>query len=1823
MDEAEVSRRKKRRGVVRASITRLRARIKDLEGTVDRPDVAEIAKRHREKLQSLDSEFKTQHYEVIDAITGDEVLQREQDVIDEHDDIMSLLTTDLDELIKVNSAVTRISSVGAHDVQLRRLTHLERNLASVHGEIQGLPKDSKDPYLLRQYADRLTEFKAELKNIRDFILPLEDTVSADLFTFHDRLDKVIFDCGHEVRKLLGSSVASSHGDSKGVKLPKLEVPHFDGSPLNWSTFWEQFCVSVHDQSKITDSEKLVYLRQALKDGPATHAIEGLSRSGDNYMEAVDCLKHRYDRPRLIHRTHVQMIVDYPSLKEGAGKEIRRLYDKVQQHLRALKAMGNDPPGPFITSVIELKLDENTMFEWQKHSQSSPETPHYNELLEFLNMRAQASETHAHDPSRKSTKFDTQHHRKGFQGGKTIASFIANVSGSASNCVLCKDSPHPLYVCSKFKCLTHDQMVSTLKEHGICMNCLRPGHFVKQCKSVHYCRKCQKPHHTLLHVEKTTTTNSSDPQQVVSTVSANTAVGLSPDSLLMTCRVQAQAPDGSTVEVRALLDSASSVSFISERLAQSLCLPCSPKKIRIDGIAGLSHQSHGQSVTQFILRAKNASNRKFEVTAIIVPRVTRDLPIHPVPFRASWKHLSDVPLADPYFGQPGRVDILLGVDVYVRVLLHGQRIGPPDAPVAFETEFGWVLAGNTGTSHSPDEVTSCHVLHYSSDDLIRKFWETEECPTGKSSLSPEERFVVDHFSTNHSKNADGRFVVPLPMRSDTKPLGESRSQAVRRYLMLEQSLLRKGKSEPFNEAVDEYFKSSHAEVVPPAEINKPLSQVFYLPMHIVYKESSSTTKLRVVFDASAKSSTGVSLNDLLLIGPTVHSSLVEVLLRFRLYRVALITDVSRMYRAVSLPQSDRDLHRFVWRRNPNEPLTDYRMTRVTFGVSASSFAANMAVKQNALDHSMDFPLAAAAVEKSFYVDDGLSGADSVDHAIELYSQLQGLFGKGGFLLRKWNSSERAVLNRIPAELIDSQSTRTLSDPDEYTKTLGIQWNSKLDSFRLNVVEPSHLTDITKRRLVSDIGKFYDVLGWFSPVIIKAKILLQRVWEARIDWDDLIPQPILGEWLQWRSELGLLANKHVDRCYYPKAAHITSFQLHGFSDASEEAYAGVIYLRMTDTDGQIHISLVSSKTKVAPIKRLTVPRLELCGANLLAHLLHSVKEALNLPLQDVFAWVDSTIVLNWLDGNPRRFKTYVGNRIACIMELIPSNHWRHVSGSQNPADCASRGLFPHELLEHPLWWNGPDWLKQSPDEWPNMEFASAKVDDSNEVCLASLVTVEEPVLDLNRYSSFSKMKRVTAWILRFANNCCARRKGTTRKTSPLTTEELVTAETYWVRASQREHFCKEIETLKLKKNLSRSSCLLSLNPFADSSSLLRVGGRQRNSNGSYASQHPVILHGKHPVVKLIIHSEHVRLLHAGPQLLASMLGRRFHIIGHRKSIRSITRRCVTCRKNSARPKPQMQGQLPMERITPDAIFERTGIDYAGPLLIKHGFVRKPIVIKSYICVFVSLTVKAVHLELVSDLTTDAFIACLRRFVARRGLPSLIWSDHGSNFVGARRELTELSQFLELQKSQKLISDFCSSHNICWKFIPEHAPNFGGIWEAAVKSYKTHFKRVVGNITLTFEEASTVLAQIEACLNSRPLVPSPFDDEGVEALTPGHFLIGRPLTSLPDPSFSYRSISLLKRWHLCQHLVRRFWRRWSTEYIASLRKITKRHHPSRNITVGDLVTMHEDNLVPGKWPLARVTEIHPGRDGVVRVVTLKTPTGTYKRPVAKVALVLPTEL
>lgn len=654
-------------------------------------------------------------------------------------------------------------------------------------------------------------------------------------------------------------------------------------------------------------------------------------------------------------------------------------------------------------------------------------------------------------------------------------------------------------------------------------------------------------------------------------------------------------------------------------------------------------------------------------------------------------------ADEDFDRPGSVDLLIGNDILHHYLINASVLHKVGSLVAQETCLGCLVSGTISPSESRD-YPACHVSFLPQAPLpdISSFWEMEEIPTMKTQ-SEDDASSLKHFSSTHRRLPDGGYSVALLRRPDTPLLGDSRQQAVRRLHSNSKALIRKGTLPQFQQCIDEYFKLNHAELVPPADLQKPCHETFYLPMHGVVKESSTTTKLRVVFDGSARTSTSVSLNDILISGPCSYPAIPDIVLKFRRHRIGFTADIEKMFRMITLQPQERDFHRFVYQTSPDTPVMDAKMTRLTFGINCSPFLATAVLHQLARDYGQDHQSAAAIVAEEFYVDDLLSGADTPEQAQHLQQELCTLLSKGKMVLRKWRTNSQQFRDSIPAEVReDSDCSQHI--PSLAPKALGVHWSATSDQLHISTPVISSTENVTKRTISSGLAQVFDVLGHFSPVLLKAKYLFQRSWIKGSSWDDPVPDDIRKEWLQWTEQLPAISSHPIQRCYFLSTKSVESTQLHGFSDASQHGYAGAVYLRMTYTDGSIDSVLLYARTKVAPVKVLTIPRLELSGALLLAKAMEYVASILKMNLKDAIAWTDSSIVLHWLDTQPVRLKVFEGNRVAQITAILPSAQWRHVASKSNPADLASRGLLPVDLIGSTLWWKGPEWLSQPCQSWP---------------------------------------------------------------------------------------------------------------------------------------------------------------------------------------------------------------------------------------------------------------------------------------------------------------------------------------------------------------------------------------------------------------------------------------------------------------------------------------------------------------------------------------------
>ncbi|XP_065355419.1 uncharacterized protein LOC135949893 [Calliphora vicina] len=1585
---------------------------------------------------------------------------------------------------------------------------------------------------------------------------------------------------------------SNHNNNSGIRLPQIQIPDFDGNLSNWIRFRDLFNAMVDARTNLSEVEKLEYLQTKLK-GEASSIIKHLTPTNSNYRIAWDLVKRKFDRPDQIRETYIRLLLTQPSVKNGTLSEIKQFYNNTVECYNALTILYESVASwdPLLLFLIREKLDRETITLWYRQ-QNEDNRQSFQKLLDFLENRL--IELESLDIPNQSSKF-----RK--------ANKFVTMTTTTQSCPVCKKD-HFLFACQQFKDLTIEKRRNMVLKSGFCFNCLKEKHLSKDCKSSS-CRTCGLKHNTLLHVNTNQSRGIADQPHVDPNGSSSITINSSQQTtthqttLLPTAVIMVRDKNNSLQPCRALMDSGAQSTLISEACVQRLHLNRSYDKTALCGVGG-NNTSYTRGKVQLEIFAKDIG-RTIIVQTYCLSNLTQYIPSQTI-VNQGLEYFQSLKLADPAYHKPNRIDIILGADVFPHCILDEKVSHPSGSPTALSTIFGWVIMGNV--NKQPEMSILIAHVHTGLDEQLQRFWEIEQCEVQSKHLTPDEEHAEQHFMENVQKQSDGRYMVKLPFKTNDFQLGESKKSAMQRLESMERQFCRNVdlKAE-FHEFMNEYIQLNHMQISP----NGTEQQVYYMPHHAVLKPSSTTTKLRVVFDASCKSSNNTSLNDHLLVGPTVQNDLYSILLKFRRHRIGFTADIEKMYRQVLIHPDDRSYQSILWRDSTKDPPTTYQLKTVTYGTASAPFLATRTLMQVALDNSQEFPKESSEIINNFYVDDYMSSAPNVGSACSRHATLCSILSKSGFNLRKWSTNSRELLESIEPQ-DRACSSEMIIDQTETVKTLGLLWNTSTDCFQYSVCFQQVSEVITKRRVLSDISRIYDPIGWLSPVLIKMKIFMQKLWIKGVNWDQDLPSDLKAEWLQLQNNVENIRDLQIPRWFNFNVGD--GIELHGFADSSELAYSAAIYVRVIKPDGSMITSLITSKTRVTPIRQITLPRLELCAAHLMVKVMVKVKQALELQNVPTYGWTDSTVVLAWLRDHPRRWKTFIANRTSHIINVIPASQWRHITSKQNPADLATRGISSAELKDNNLWWQGPHILQSITMEatpTTSTEIIPKDIDLEERKVIATATSVKQTDL-FELFSSYNVLLRVTALILRFVGNCKCKSQ---RQTGFITTMELQNAHRMLVRKAQHESYTAEIRTLTHGNQLPSGNKLTSLSPFLDNFGILRVGGRLENASISYDQKHPYILHRNHILTQLIVRHFHTKHLHAGKRQLQYSLGLKYWIPEVFQVIKRTIYQCTTCLRFRQRPFQQRMGDLPSCRLQPGSTFLYVGIDFAGPMFIRSWKGRGSRTYKCWLAVFVCLNTKAIHLEPVTDLSTPTFLASFRRFTSRRGTPLHVYTDNGTNFVGCNRELKELYDFLIT--NYPYIQKEMSNEQIQWHFIPPSAPNFGGIWEAGVKSVKFHMKRVLGNSSTTYEELSTLLCQIECCLNSRPLCLK-FEGD-IDPLTPAHFLILRSMKSIPDENLIDVNVSRLSRWQYIQSLVQQFWSKWSNEYLSQLQQRPKWRRKIQNLQIDDIVLIKEENLPPTQWLMGRIICTHPGKDNIVRVVSLRTTKGILKRPISKICPLL----
>ena len=801
--------------------------------------------------------------------------------------------------------------------------------------------------------------------------------------------------------------------------------------------------------------------------------------------------------------------------------------------------------------------------------------------------------------------------------------------------------------------------------------------------------------------------------------------------------------------------------------------------------------------------------------------------------------------------------------------------------------------------------------------------------------------------------------------------------------------------------------------------------------------------------------------------------------------------------------------------------------------------------------------------------------------------------------------------------DVHVTEVLNDHGLHTEetilvkktALGIQWTTN-DEIGLSPRVDKCIK--SKRTLMSAIASIYDPLGLSAPLILQGRLMLQDCCRLNVDWDEKLPTEIVDrieDWIMTLEKSDLFVNRNIKPLSW---GVIVRYEIHHFCDASQLAYGVVSYLRATNSNGKVFISFIFGKAHVAPIKSVSIPRLELTAATLAVKINSFLMQALDIDIDRIVYWTDSMTTLQYIRNETTRYHVFVANRLAMIWDGSRVDQWKFVNGHLNPADEASRGYQTFR------WLNGPKFLLCHEDDWPEEPLIcqdDLKLDKEVKqfVGMSSDHSPEDVFLKiLSYYSSWFKLKCIVAWLIKFKDYVLF--KGKMRDYLPdkvMRLNDLVRAERSIVLIVQRFSFAKEIIHLGNKGYVKACSGISKLKPFLDENGLIRVGGRLSGADLGYDEKHPVLLPYDDHVTNMIIAHTHEVVGHSGRTYVLADIRKKYWIVKGNAAVRKVLRKCVQCRKHQSPVCQQVMADLPSTRVSiGDPPFTHTGVDCFGPFYIKQRRSQ----VKRYGILFTCMTVRAIHVEVAPDLSLSSFINALRRFIARRGPIRSLTCDNGTNFVGAANELRrEIVAW-----NSKVTSSYLLRHQIDWHFNPPNASHFGGVWERQIRTIRKVLLSVLGQQILTDDLLHTLLCEVEAIINGRPITTVTCDVNDLVPLSPAKLLTLREGVKdniLVDSADNYAR----KRWKQVQYLANLFWVRWRDEYVKEMQVRQKWVKQTRDLKVDDVVLVVDNSLPRGHWCLGRVVDTVRNNDGHVRRVKVRVRNNIIERPLSKLVLVL----
>ena len=1633
-----------------------------------------------------------------------------------------------------------------------------------------------------------------------------------------------------------STTALAQALQDTMTLNRLPVPKpsvFTGDPLQFVE-WQASFTALIDQRGISTSQKFHYLKQYL-GGEAREVVEGtFFRTDDNaYAQAWEKLRKRYGQPFVVQRAFRKKIKLWPKIGPKDYIGVRRFSDFLNSCCDAI---------PFVPSLEIL----NDCKENQKILQKLPDwiTSHWNRAVSaalektgcypsfatFSSFLAKEAEI-ACNPISSQLALRTLETecsiREKKSNVRTLSTSTTKSSGpnvdslqdsSPSSdhqvtpaaatkstrksvfCHFCKGE-HSIHHCKTFLKEKIEDRKSFIIKNNLCFGCLRKGHSSKGCQHQSTCATCQKRHPTLLHGDLRSTPSPKGEEETIknshkevlpegnetapSSVSHHTNIGEGGStSMIVPVWVSAVDQPNQEVLVYALLDTQSDTSFVLEDTAAALSAQKTPVQLKLSTMTSTECVIRCNAVRGIQVRGFSSHTYvpiSCAYTKDYIPVEKTHIPTSETAM--AWQHLQCI-ASELQPLQNCEVGLLIGYDTPQALIPREAIVGNNSEPYGVKTDLGWSIVGCTPRFDKVSGIvhrTSARESPSISPKDVLKVLESDFTDTGDEILvSQDDIQFVKIMERGICHKTDGHYEMPLPFKSrpslpNNRKLAEIRLGHLKRKLTVNPEY-----RQHYVGFMEEMLKRGDAEAVSSQGTN---GEVWYIPHHGVY-HPKKPKKIRVVFDCSAKFK-GSSLNEHLLTGPDMTNELIGVLMRFRKHSIAILCDVERMFHQFHVSEPDRDYLRFLWWADGDmsqEP-QDFRMKVHLFGAASSPGCANYGFRSLAKEYEVQYPMASKFICQNFYVDDGVTSVQNIDDAIRLVQEAMELCDKGGLRLHKFISNDTRVLRNIPA----SERASAVKEVDlsvnalPMETALGIKWSIDKDVFTFS--QPPLQQPPTRRGILSAVASLFDPLGFLAPYILKGKRILQEMCRRGVGWDDALLDELRREWEAWKNDQGILHQVKISRCYYPTGFDVAQIELHHFSDASTTGYGQCSYVRFISTDGRVHCCLVAGKSRVAPTKVTTIPRLELTAAVVSVKVSCLLKRELDYRNATEFFWTDSKVVFGYIHNEARRFHTFVSNRIQFIRDKTTLDQWSYVPTEQNPADHASRGLTVNELCNS-TWLRGPSflWSKQLPiPESFTVDLAIGDPEVRSAQAFAVNVHSSFSVADcLSKFSCWSLAVKAIARLKRLASRV--------RGDGPTSVAEQRNAEMFIIKEVQKTVFTEESQGV-----CKRSSSLLTFNPFVDSQGVLRVGGRLEESTLPEEIKHPSIIPKNHPMTTLIIAHFYAKVKHQGRGMTINEI--RAHglwIIGMSKAVASYIHNCVTCRKKRRPTEEQKMANLPESRMEDTPPFTFSGMDCFGPFVIKER--RKEL--KCYGLLFTCMASRAVHIEMLDDLSTDAFINALRCFIAIRGRVQVLRSDQGTNFLGAKNEFEKEMQELDMTRLRTFMVD----RQCDFVMNAPHSSHTGGVWERQIRTARSILSSLLHESKGRLDVSSlrTFFYEVMYIMNSRPLTADTSGDPmNLEPLTPNHVLTMKANIAYPPPGqFAKEDVYIRKRWKRVQYLAEQFWSR-RKEYLSLLNKRQKWCTPRRNIQLGDIVIIHDKGSLRSKWPLAKVIEVTKGRDGLVR--------------------------